>query len=97
MYQSLEADRLASRHSNRSRSRFSVMSKISNYDDETISSANKRLANYLPKLNADRQDTNYLEQVARSLKQPSVSGGTNYKIRPSQYMEGTNTNSGHVP
>jgi len=61
-------DRLASRHSKRSISRYSKASKISNYDDDTISSAKKRLGGYLPKLKADRQDTNYLAQVAKSLK-----------------------------
>ena len=81
MYQSLDADRLASRNSKRSHSKFSIVSKVSNFDDETISSANKRLGSILPRLNADRQDTNYLDQVAKRLKQPSMAGGSNYKNR----------------
>lgn len=41
---------------------------MSNYDDDTISSANKRLKSNLPKIKVDRYDTNYIAKVARNLK-----------------------------
>ena len=62
---SLDMERLTSRQSRRSISRYSRVSHMSNYDDDTISSANrKRLKSKLPKLKADRHDTDYAAQVA---------------------------------
>lgn len=62
---SVDMERLTSRHSRRSISRYSRASHMSNYDDDTISSANrKRFKSNLPKLNADRHDTNYVAKVA---------------------------------
>ena len=73
--QSVDIERLTSRQSRRSISRYSRASHLSAYDDETIRSANKkRFRSNLPKINADRQDTNYIEHVAQSLKQPSIAG-----------------------
>jgi hypothetical protein len=70
--------RLPSKQSARSRrsfSRYSIASKApSRFDDETISMSKKRNLNALPKLNFNRNDTNYINLMTENLKVPSVAG-----------------------
>lgn len=81
---SVDMDGLTSRHSRRPVSRYSRASHMSNYDDDTISSANKRFKSNLPKIKADRNDTNYVAQVAQSLRQPSIMSGSKHKAHISK-------------
>lgn len=71
--QSMDAARLPSKQSNRSLSRFSVASRVSRYDDDTISTSRKR-KNEIPKLKVDRLDTDYNSIVSSKVKKlPSIS------------------------
>lgn len=69
---SMDVARLQSKQSNRSMSRFSVASRVSKYDDETISTSQKRKYD-LPKLKVDRNDTDYNKIITGQVKVPSVS------------------------
>ena len=66
----MDAARLPSKQSNRSISRFSVASRASRYDDETISTSQKRKYD-LPKLKVDRLDTNYNNIISGQVKKTS--------------------------
>ena len=43
------------------------MSRVSNYDDETISIAQKRKKSNLPRINVDRRDQNYVNILTDKL------------------------------
>ena len=70
IYRSIEVpSRLQSKQSRRSFSRYSVASRISNYEDGTISTRNKRKSSNLPKIGVDRLDSNYMNILTDNLKQ----------------------------
>ena len=88
--QSMDAARLQSKQSNRSISRFSVASRVSRYDDDTISASRKR-KNELPKLKVDRLDTDYNSIVSNRVKKlPSVSKSMVHNNKLPSHQRGNN-------
>jgi len=62
---------MTSKQSLRSYSRYSIASRVSRYDDDTISMSHKRVQSNLPKIHVDRRDTNYLSLLTENLKSAS--------------------------
>ena len=84
--QSMDAIRLPSKQSQRSRrsiSKYSIASRESRFDEQTISISAKRKQNVLPKLNFNRKDTNYINLMNENLKVPSVAGSKKSQISKS--------------
>ena len=88
IYKSIEIpSRLQSKQSRRSYSRYSVASRVSHYEDGTISTRNKRKAD-LPKIGVDRLDTNYMSILTDNMKQTPAK-----KSNVSRSVVNNNTNN----
>jgi hypothetical protein len=70
-------------------SRFSVASRISRYDDETISTTRKRRYD-LPKLKVDRLDTDYNNIIQGQIKVPSISKSVVSSNKLPSHLRGSN-------
>ena len=68
MHNSVDIDALTSHQSHRPLSRYSRASHLTNFDDETVSSAKKRIfKSNLPKLKIDARSSNYSKNADLSV------------------------------
>lgn len=97
IYKSIEIPprlRGESKQSRRSFSRYSVASRVSHYEDGTISTRNKRQGGNLPKIGVDRLDTNYMNILTDNLKQTPAKKSN---VSRSVVNNNTNNNQARMP